>query len=263
MSQPWAGQTVFITGAASGIARAVARQIAAAGGRVGVCDRNAEGAAQAAAEIVAAGGTATSAAADVCVPEQLTAAFAALEAELGSPQVVVACAGCSAPTLLDDLNPGSDERLFQVNLLGVARTLHAALPGLRRSGGGRFAGVSSLVALRGLPFTGAYCGSKAGIADYLEGLRPWLAAEQIALTVIFPGYVRTPLTEQGAVRPPIRMLEPEAAATYIVKALAAGRPICQFPPGLAWGLRLLRCLPARSYDRLMTRSAARVTHLKY
>jgi short-subunit dehydrogenase len=164
---------------------------------------------------------------------------------------------------LDQLSPERDQLLFQINLLGVARTLHAALPGLRRSGRGWFAGVSSLVALRGLPFTGAYCGSKAGIADYLEGVRPWLAAERIGLTVIYPGYVRTALTERGAVRPPIKMLEPEEAATYILQALAAGRPACQFPPRLAFGLKLLRWLPAKTYDRLMARSAARMTHLRY
>lgn len=263
MNAAWGDRTVFLTGAAGGIARAVALQIAAQGARVGLCDRNADGVVQVAAEITNAGGKTGQATADVCEAEQLSAAFDSLEQQLGPPDLVIACAGISAPTLLDQLSPDRDQLLFEINLLGVARTLQAALPGLRRRGGGWFAGVSSLVALRGLPFTGAYCGSKAAIADYLEGLRPWLETERIGLTMIYPGYVRTPLTEQGAVQPAIKMLAPEEAATYIVKALAEHKSECQFPPTLAWTLRLLRKLPVRMYDRVMTRMAARVTHLKY
>lgn len=259
----WNKQTIFITGAASGIARAVATQIAQAGGQIGVCDRNAEGAEAAAHELASLGVKTAWAAADVCQLDQLTSAMKTLEQQLGPPNGVLACAGITGTTLLDSLSPANDRLLFDINLLGVARTLQAALPALRRSTNPWFAGVSSLVALRGLPFTAAYCGSKAGVADYLEGLRPWLKSEGINLTVIYPGYVRTPLTDKGAVQPKIKLLEPEQAADYIVRALQARRKACQFPPSLAWGLAFLRCLPAKMYDKAMADAGQKMTHLKY
>jgi len=256
-------QTVFITGGASGIGRAVARQIAAAGGRVGICDRDGTAAAAVSDEINSAGGRAAHAAADVRQMDQIQSAVAILESALGAPSGVLACAGVSQTTLLDQLSAERDELLFQVNLLGVARTLEASLPGLKRHGRGWFGGVSSLVALRGLPFTAAYCGSKSGVAEYLEGLRPWLAREGVDLTVIYPGYVKTPLTDKGAVKPPIKALEPEQAASHIVTALQRRQPVCAFPRGMAFALRLMRCLPARTYDRVMTNASRSSPHLKY
>lgn len=263
MTTTWAGQTVFITGAASGIARAVARQIAAAGARIGICDRNAGGAAEAATEMEALGTQAAWAAADVCKLDDLQSAMSTLESQLGAPDGVLACAGITGTTLLDQMSPERDGLLFQINLLGVARTLDAALPGLKRGKNPWFAGVSSMVALRGLPFTGAYCGSKAGVADYLESLRPWLSAEGIGLTVVYPGYVRTPLTEKGAVQPKIKMLEVHEAADYIVRAIAARKRTCQFPAGLSYGMMFLRWLPAKHYDKAMADAGVKTTHLKY
>ncbi len=263
MTTAWTGQTVFITGAASGIARAVARQIAAAGARIGVCDRNAEGAEAAVAELQALGTQAAWAAADVCKIDEVQSAIASLEAQLGPPDGVLACAGITGTTLLDQMSPDRDGLLYQINLFGVARTLHAALPGLKRGKRPWFAGVSSMVALRGLPFTAAYCGSKAGIADYLESLRPWLTADGIGLTVVYPGYVRTPLTEKGAVQPKLKMLEPEEAADYIVRAIAGRKKSCQFPTGLSYGMLFLRCLPPKHYDRAMADAGVKTTHLKY
>lgn len=237
--------------------------MAQSGGRIGICDRNAEGAAAAAAEMEAFGVPAAWAAADVCQLEDVERAMQELEARLGPPNGVLACAGITGTTLLDEMSPERDALLFQINLLGVARTLHAALPGLRRSARPWFAGVSSLVALRGLPFTAAYCGSKAGVADYLESLRPWLSADGIDLTVVYPGYVRTPLTEKGAVQPKIKLLEPEEAADYIARAVAARKKVCQFPTGLACGMMFLRWLPAKNYDRIMVNAGSKMTHLKY
>ncbi len=254
---------MFITGAASGIARAVSLQLARSGSCIGVCDRNAEGAAATVAELEALGTKAAWAAADVCDLGDVQRAFSTLERQLGPPDGVLACAGITGTTLLDEMSPAKDALLFQINLLGVARTLHAALPGLRRGRRPWFAGVSSLVALRGLPFTAAYCGSKAGLADYLESLRPWLSAEGIDLTVVYPGYVRTPLTEKGAVQPKIKLLEPEEAADYIVRALAKRRKVCQFPTGLSYGMMFLRWIPAKNYDRIMADAGSKMTHLKY
>lgn len=263
MSHDWSQQTVYITGGASGMGRAVAQIISRSGAKVGICDRNAALAETTCREITAAGGTAAFAAADVCVESQIAVALAELEQSLGPPTGVLACAGITGTTLLDELNLERDLLLVNINLLGVARTLKASLSGLRKSGGGWFAGISSLVGLRGMPFTAAYCGGKAGIAEYLDALRPWLKRENIDLTVIFPGYVRTPLTDQGAVKPKMRLLEPEQAANFIIKSVASRRPVCQFPPIQAWGMRSLRWWPASWFDRAMTDYAKKSPHLKY
>ena len=121
---------VIITGASSGIGRALALRLGAAGYRVGLIARRREPLEAAAAAIAAAGGTAVAAVADVGDRAALRAAVAEVEHRLGPPDVLVANAGFGAPTVLDPLNIADVEATFRVNVLGVVYSIEAVLPGM-------------------------------------------------------------------------------------------------------------------------------------
>jgi NAD(P)-dependent dehydrogenase (short-subunit alcohol dehydrogenase family) len=250
-----------VTGGGSGIGRALCRLLGQEGARVGILDR--EPLDSFTDELRAAGVRAAGVQADVRDRAAVLAAIDSLRQQLGPIDILVACAGISGATLVDDLAVERAEAILHINLLGVAHTIDAVLPDMLARGSGQIVGISSLLAVRGFPFTAAYCASKAGIATYLESLRGPLRGRGIHVTVVFPGYVRTPLTERGDVRPPLRLIEPEQAAAYILRAILRRSRVCRFPWGLSQLMRILCWLPPRTYDRVMARGALRIKHLTY
>jgi len=133
--------------------------------------------------------------------------------------------------------------VLAVNLDGAIATVAGVLPDMRRRGAGQIAIVSSLAAYFGLPITPIYCASKAATKAYGEALRGWLAPQGIAVNVVMPGFVRTPMSERfpGA-RP--QLMSPERAATLIRRGLERNRARIAFPRALAWGMWCLSVLPA-------------------
>ncbi|HSZ07495.1 MAG TPA: SDR family NAD(P)-dependent oxidoreductase [Steroidobacteraceae bacterium] len=133
--------------------------------------------------------------------------------------------------------------VLTVNLDGAIATVAGVLPDMRRRGAGQIAIVSSLAAYFGLPITPIYCASKAALKSYGEALRGWLAPQGIAVNVVMPGFVRTPMTEQFPGARPM-MMSPERAATLIRRGLARNRARIAFPRMLAFGMWCLSALPA-------------------
>ncbi len=133
--------------------------------------------------------------------------------------------------------------VLAVNLEGALATLEGVLPAMRRRGSGQIALMSSLAAYYGLPRTPAYCASKAALKVYGEALRVWLAPEGIAVSVVLPGFVDTPMTDSLSGRKP-SMMSAERAALLIRRGLERNRARIAFPRGLAWGMPWLGVLPA-------------------
>ena len=124
---------VIVTGASSGIGRALALRLGAAGYRVGLIARRRDELEAAAAAIAAAGGVAVAAVADVGDRAALRAAVAEIESRLGPADVMVANAGFGAPTRLDPLNIADVEQTIRVNVLGVIYSIEAVLAGYARA----------------------------------------------------------------------------------------------------------------------------------
>jgi short-subunit dehydrogenase len=247
----FAGQVAIVTGASSGIGRALALALAREGARVGLVARRREALEQLAAEIGQAGGTAVAAAADVGERQPVVAAIHDVAARLGPVHLLVANAGVGAPTLLEPFNVAEMEKMFRVNTLGVIYAVEAVLPEMLRRGRGHLAAVSSLAAYKGLPGESAYCGSKAAVNAFLEGLRIQLRGKGIAVTTICPGFVHTPMTSVNEFSMPFVMSADEAARR-IVRALRGRVKVFNFPWQTTLMMKLTRWLP----DWVMARAMA-------
>jgi short-subunit dehydrogenase len=238
----FANQVAVITGASSGIGRALATALARQGTRVGLVARRRTEMENLAQEIAEAGGTAAVAPADVADRAQVLDAVGAIAAQLGPVDLLVANAGVGAPTLLEPPNIADVEKMFRVNLLGVVYAIEAVLPEMLRRGRGHLSAVSSLAAYKGLPGESAYCASKAAVNTYLEGLRIQLRGRGIAVTTICPGFVRTPMTAVNDFHMPF-LLEADEAARRIVRALGRRAKVYNFPWPTTALMKLTRWLP--------------------
>src|ERR1700728_3191417 len=142
----------------------------------------------------------------------------------------------------------SAREVIAVNLDGAIATVAGVLPEMRRRGHGQIALVSSLAAYLGLPRTPVYCASKAALKIYGEAMRGWLAPQGIAVNVVLPGFVRTPMNEGVAGARPF-LMSPEQAAMRIRRGLERNRARIAFPRKLAWAMWLLSVLPAALSQR--------------
>ena len=252
----------LVTGAAGGIGRALCFQLGRQGARLGLVDRNGPALEELRDDLKAAGVPCAATVADVRVREQTRAAAEAVADELGPVDILVAGAGVCGLAAVDDLKVPHLEEILQVNFLGAVYAIEAVLPDMLRRGSGQVVGIASLAALRAIPFEGAYCASKAALATYLESLRPTLARRGVAVTTIFPGFVRTALLDglletSGAKAPP-GVMEVEPVAAKIASAIRKRSRVACFPRSTSWLAHGSRWLPPAVYDWAMTRVAARI-----
>jgi short-subunit dehydrogenase len=243
-----------MTGAAGGMGRATAALLAARGYPLGLIDRADEPLAALADELGHRGASVAACAVDVCAPGAVNEAVLVLERALGPTDVLVACAGVGTLSSALDLDIEGFRRMLEVNVLGVARTIEAVLPGMFARGSGHIVGIASVAGYRGLPWMPGYSASKAALATYLEGLRPALKRRGVRITTVYPGFVRTAMTVGTPFRRPVRMLEPAEAARYLVRAIVRRPRDATFPLSAALSMGLLRRLPGRIFDWVMDRA---------
>jgi NADP-dependent 3-hydroxy acid dehydrogenase YdfG len=242
------GAVVIVTGASSGIGRALALRLGLLGYRVGLIARRRELLETAAAAIAASGGQAVLAVADVSDRSQLRSAVAEIESSFGPADVMVANAGHGVPTRLDPLNTFDVEQTIRVNILGVIYSIEAVLPGMIARKNGHLLGISSLGAFKGMPGESAYCASKAAVNAYMEGLRIALRSKGVVVTTVCPGFVATPMTPMDSVKP--FLMSAEAAANRVAGLIVRRRGgVVRFPLPMS----LLMLLFARLPDALVAR----------
>jgi short-subunit dehydrogenase len=232
----------LVTGASSGLGRALAVQLAAGGWRVGLIARRSEDLARVCDEIVAAGGFARYFAADVSDAPSVTRAVEFLASELGDVDLVIANAGLAPAESIRPISSADMRRMIEVNYLGVVHVLAAVLPRMVERGQGHVAAVSSLAAFRGLPSMCGYAASKAAVNTFLEGLRLELRGTGVGVSTICPGFIRTPMTARNQ-GPMPWLMSAEDAARRILLAVEHKRPMFAFPWPLAVAARLARHAP--------------------
>lgn len=247
----FAGRRVWITGASSGIGLAVAQALAAKGARVALSARRAEPLQRAAA---LCGERALALPADVSGRDGNRTAISGLDREWGGVDAVILNAGTCEYVDVSDFDAALFERQMQANFLSVVHGVEAALPLLRSSAAPLLVGVSSLSVYAPLTRAQAYGASKSALRYLMRGLRVDLLREGIPVAVVYPGFVRTPLTDRNDFSMPF-IMEPQAAAGHIVRALERGRGEIRFPSRLSLLVRALGALPAGLGARVAARMA--------
>lgn len=166
--------------------------------------------------------------------------------------LIVVCAGVN--TNIGDAGQGEPwdevETLLAVNLKATMAIVDSALPSMRLRKSGQIVLISSLAGYFGLPVTPSYCASKAGLKAYGEGLRGWLGPEGIQVSVIMPGYVKSPMCD-GMPGPKPFLWSPERAARVIRRGLERDKARISFPVPLDWGTWWLAVLPAAVSVRIV------------
>jgi short-subunit dehydrogenase len=238
-------RTALITGAGSGIGRALAKLLAHKGYAIAAIDLREEPLVTLSEEL--ADHRTAWATADVTDRSGLRAAVATLREQLGPADLLVASAGIGMGTPALGFSAETFENIVRVNLIGVANTIEAVLPAMLERKRGHIVGLSSLASFRGLPRMAGYSASKAGLNALLDSFRYELRPHGIAVTAVCPGWVRTPMTD--AIDLPMHnLLEPEDVASRIVRAINRRRAYCAFPVAGSVLTRLLGILPARCSD---------------
>jgi 3-oxoacyl-[acyl-carrier protein] reductase len=188
------GKTVLVTGATTGIGRAIAERFAREGAHVAVNFRSScDAAEQLVAQIRASGGSAIPVAADVSVESEIRAMIELVEREFGRLDVLVNNAGWSTRIphrKLDDLTDEIWDKTFDVNLRGLFYCVRAATPLLRKQPGAAIVNVASVAGSTGLGSSMAYAAAKAGVLTMTKSLARALAPE-IRVNAISPGLIRT------------------------------------------------------------------------
>ena len=255
-------QKIFITGASSGIGHALAQEFAkrhsSTGCTIGLVARRSEPLQQLAIDLLQQYGTTCKVypldVRDGHACRQAAEDFISL---FGAPNIVIANAGVSRGTLTEHSeDTAAFQAVMDINVMGMVHTFQPfirAMIDVAKSSADenvQLIGIASVAGIRGLPGAGAYSASKAAAISYLESLRVEMAAHQIAVTTIVPGYIRTPMTDINQYKMPF-LMDTNIAAGKFVNAIEAKRRFVVIPWQMGWVARIMRFIPPFLWDWAM------------
>lgn len=248
-----ADRHVWVTGASTGIGRAVTIELARRGAKVVASARN-----ESALDTLVreCGDRVQALPLDVTDRQANRWAAEEISRRMGGLDIAFFNAGICEYVDVASFDSALFERTIRSNFLSMVYGIEAALPLLRQSPAPQLVGMSSTVAYRGLPRSEAYGASKAAIKNLFESLQIDLAREAFRVSVVCPGFVRTPLTDRNDFPMPFR-IEADEAARRIVDGIEAGKPEIQFPRRFSLLFKLMTLLPDRLYIRLCARMVKR------
>lgn len=241
---------VWITGASSGIGESLAYEIGRRGARVALTARRATVLEAIVQRIKDEGGRAYSFPGDVQQPADLKRIAQQITEQVGPIDILVANAGSHIESWPLRFDSEEYKSLMQLNYGGMLHTIEAVLPSMLGRKRGHIVGVASLSGYRGLPIAAAYGASKAAMINFLESLRFHLEEVGITVSIINPGFVRTPLTDKNDFPMPF-LMEPEAAARVMADGIERRKYEITFPIPFNYILKLGRILPFPLYAMLV------------
>lgn len=242
---------VVITGASSGLGRALAEEFSRRGATLGLIARRRDLLDTLAATFPV---RSYAYAADVRDADALAHAGRDFLQQAGCPDIVIANAGVSAGT--ETSRPADNEvfeEILATNVTGMMLTFQPFVDAMREAGGGALVGIASVAGFRGLPGAAAYSASKSAAMIYLESLRIELRGTGVRVLTVCPGYIETPMTAVNQYRMPF-LITAESAARSIADAIGRKRRFYVLPWQMAVVGWFLRHLPRPLYDLAFARA---------
>jgi short-subunit dehydrogenase len=252
----WQDKVVMVTGASSGIGRGVAVAIARRGARVCLVARRAETLSEIVGEIKSLGGQALALPGDVQDANAMREAADQFRQRFGSIDILIANAGIASTKDAAELSASEVASVINVNVIGAANSVAAVVSDMVARGRGHLVVISSLAAYRGLPKSAAYCASKAAVSAFFESLRLDLQPRGIDVTIIHPGFIKTPLTAGRHAQMPF-LMELDDAVEKILRAIEKRKKSYAFPWQLASVVRAGMLMPTVMYDWISRRNSFR------
>ncbi len=218
------GKVALVTGSARGIGRSIAMRLAALGAAVAINDLREEAAAGTAGEIVAAGGRAIAAAANVGSAEAVTVMVERVIAELGSLDILVNNAGITRDMLLMRLSEEDWDAVLTTNLKGAFLCTKTVLRPMMKARWGRIVNISSVVGIAGNAGQANYSAAKAGLIGFTRSIAKEVGSRSITVNAVAPGFICTDMTaalpeklrEDAIARTPLaRLGQPEDVANAV------------------------------------------------
>lgn len=245
----WTGRVAWLVGASTGIGRETAALLHARGAKVVVSARNAQALSEFEQQHPGSQGIAL----DVGDRQALADAARRIVADHGRIDLAMYCAGHYRAMRATDFDLDDALRHVRINYDGALHLLDAVLPVLRRQGAGHLSLVASVAGYRGLPQSLAYGPTKAALINLAQTLYFDLHPLGIGVSVINPGFVRTPLTAHNEFNMPA-LIDPDEAAREIVAGWARGRFEIHFPRRFTLWLKALRHLGDAAYFSAIRRA---------
>jgi short-subunit dehydrogenase len=230
-------EIIWVTGASSGIGRAIAKQLALQGNKVIASGRNRE----ALAELAFESNNIFPHICDLVIDNKDSIQQSLSELTEYLDRIVLSAGDCQYLEV-DQKDWACVDRVMAINFHGSVRAIQAALPLLEKSDHGHIVGISSMASLAPFTQAQAYGASKAALSYFLSALRIDLKPKNIDVTDIMPGFIDTPLTQKNDFSMPF-LLSPDEASTRIIKAIEKRNFTSIFPKRLYWLFKFISFIP--------------------
>ena len=249
-------RSVLITGGSSGIGLAVAKELASPGVSLTITGRDSERLAHAETVLSTCGASVHLSQDDVADPGAMEKLISEADSRLPL-DLVIANAGISGGAATSSSAQDQARNIMSTNVIGVMNTIQPAAEKMAARKSGQIAIVSSLAGFRGLPTAPVYSASKVAVKAWGDAIRPGLRENGIGLSLIYPGFVKSRITDQNDFPMPF-MMSAEKAAKIIVRGLSNRKDSIAFPWPMVLMMRMLSALPASIFDRVMVKGPKKI-----
>ena len=248
-------KTIWITGASSGIGKALAIKFAKEGWKVAISARREK----LLEEISKIQNDIFYFPLDVTDIDKCKLVFNEVKKKLGDIDICVFCTGTHDPKSEKKLNLEKVRKIMEVNFFGTVNSINAVYDYYKEKRSGQISIVSSVAGYRGLPAAGAYCASKSALSSFAESLYFDLKRNNVRVSLISPGFIKTPMTDQNDFPMPM-IKSPEFAAEQMFKGLTKSKSFeIHFPKSFTSIMKVLKVIPNGLYFKIVEKGMKKIT----
>jgi len=247
-------KTIWITGASSGIGKALAIKFSKEGWNVAISARR-ENLLE---EIAKSNNNIYPFPLDVTNSEKCKSIFESVIKKTGEINISVFCTGIHDPKSEKKLNIKKIREIMEVNFFGTVNSINAVYDYYKEKKSGQISIVSSVAGYRGLPAAGAYCASKSALSSFAESLYFDLKRFNVRVSLVNPGFIKTPMTDQNDFPMPM-MKSAEFAAEQMFKGLTQKKAFeIHFPVAFTSMMKVLKVIPNGLYFKIVEKGMKKI-----